>query len=226
MENVKNHFEEEAVEFDRIIKVIIPSYLEMIESLVSVLPFHESSPINVLDLGCGTGNVSKQIKNKFPNSKITCLDLAEKMIDMAKIKLSPYNDITYKTIDFRNFNFKQDFDVIISSLAIHHLTNQDKQKIYQKIYDSLHLGGVFYNADILLGSNEKLQDVYMDKWNKHMMKKISKGEIESKWLPKHKEEDIPAKITDHLEWMEKAGFKEIDVVWKYYYFGVYGGTKL
>ncbi len=225
LKNVKNHFEEEANEFDRIIKVIIPSYEQMIEVLIEAIPFPEAADIKVLDLGCGTGNISSKIKERFPNSKITCLDLAENMIEMAKIKLSKYDDIIYKNLDFRDFDFKGDFDVVVSSLAIHHLTNEDKESIYKNIYNSLVPGGVFYNADTVLGANDKLQEIYMEKWTNHMMKKISKGELEKKWLPKHKDEDIPAKLTEHIKWMNKAGFKGIDIVWKYYYFAVYGGTK-
>lgn len=225
MEKVKNHFEEEAAAFDEIIKMIIPHYEKMIQALVDAIPFDESANIKVLDLGCGTGNVSYNIKKRFPNSEIVCLDLAENMIELAKNKLSEYDDITYKIMDFRNINFKNEFNVVISSLAIHHLIDDEKKKIYKYIYDSLRSNGVFYNADIILGSNDELQNIYMEKWIQHMLKKISMGEMDSKWLPKHKDEDIPAKITDHIRWMDDLGFKGIDIVWKQYYFGVYGGTK-
>jgi tRNA (cmo5U34)-methyltransferase len=30
---------------------------------------------------------------------------------------------------------------------------------------------------------------------------------------------------DHLKWLKKVGFKDVDVIWKYYNFGVYGGIK-
>lgn len=38
MNIVKEHFEQEAVEFDRIILRLIPYYTEMVDALVSALP--------------------------------------------------------------------------------------------------------------------------------------------------------------------------------------------
>lgn len=50
-------------------------------------------------------------------------------------------------------------------------------------------------------------------------------EIEKIWIPKHKEEDFPVPLKSHIRWMKNVGFQDVDVVWKYYSFGVYGGLK-
>ncbi len=60
MENVKEHFEEEAKEFDKTILKLIPLYNEMIDSMVSVIPFESSDKFKLLDLGSGTGNIIKK----------------------------------------------------------------------------------------------------------------------------------------------------------------------
>lgn len=168
----------------------------------------------------------KKIKERFPNAKIICIDLAEKMIEMAKIKLAGYDDISYRVLDFRDFEFeKKKHDLVVSSLALHHLTDEAKKQFYKRIYNALSSGGVFYNADIVLGSSNKLQGVYMEKWINYMNKKISMKKIESKWLPKYDEEDIPAKLIDQMDWLRDIGFRDVDVIWKYYNFAVYGGSK-
>lgn len=48
MEKIKQHFEEEAKEFDVIIRCLIPFYEQMINALVLALPFHSSQPIRVI----------------------------------------------------------------------------------------------------------------------------------------------------------------------------------
>ena len=93
MDRVKKHFEEEAKEFDSIILKLIPYYPEMLDALISAIPFDATKPIKVIDLGCGTGTVSKLVKSVFPDAVITCLDVAENMIEMAKNKLSDWLDI-------------------------------------------------------------------------------------------------------------------------------------
>ena len=226
MENVKNHFEEEAKEFDSLILKLIPYYEEMITSLTLTIPFNTQETIKILDLGCGTGNVSKAVKEKFPQSKITCVDLAENMIYMARTKLSNYSDIEYKIGNFSKLDFDNDYHVIVSSLALHHLkTDEEKKRLYSKIYDALRDGGVFYNADTVLGSNTYLRKVNVEKWKNYMLKNLPMDEVEQKWLPTHYEEDFPASLMDQLDWLSQIGFKELDVVWKYYQGAVYGGIK-
>ncbi|HDL02191.1 MAG TPA: class I SAM-dependent methyltransferase [candidate division Zixibacteria bacterium] len=226
MEAVKKHFEDEAKEFDKIILQLIPYYSEMIDGMVSSIPFERSKIINVIDLGCGTGTVSKQIKDSFPFATITCLDLAENMIEMSKLKLADYSGIQYQVGDFRNYKFDDTYDVVVSSLALHHLvTDHDKIEFYQRIYDSLKSNGIFFNADVILGSSEQLQDTYMKKWKSFMKRHVSEEEIEDKWLPQYREEDCPAKLMDQISWLRDIGFTNIDVIWKYYNFAVYGGYR-
>ena len=225
-DKVKAHFEEESKEFDEVILKLIPHYKDMINTLTSSIPFEHDAPIKVLDLGCGTGTVTKTLKEQFKNAQVTCLDLAENMIEMAKIKLKDYKDIEYAIGDFYEYNFSENYDVIVSSLALHHLAaDEDKKEFYKKIYDALVHGGIFLNADAVLASNKQLQRIYTAKWKEFMNKSISMKEIEEKWVPAAETEDHPVKITDHLDWLREIGFKDVDVIWKYYHIAVYGGFK-
>jgi len=45
IETVKNHFEEEAEEFDKTILKLIPHYNEMIEALVMAIPFEKTKKL-------------------------------------------------------------------------------------------------------------------------------------------------------------------------------------
>ena len=223
---VKEHFEEEAAEFDEIILKLIPYYNEMVSALINSIPFNKKESFKVMDLGCGTGTITKLLKDKFPNAKVTCLDLAENMIQMAKLKLNKYDNINYLTGDFYHFNFNEKYDLIVSSLALHHLlTDDDKKNFYKKIYDSLNENGAFLNADDVLASNNHLQDLYIEKWKEYMNRNVSIEDIENKWIPASEAEDHPSKLVDQLDWLRKIGFKNVDVIWKYYKFAVYGGYK-
>ncbi|MFH1428761.1 MAG: methyltransferase domain-containing protein [Candidatus Margulisiibacteriota bacterium] len=226
MDIVKEHFEEEANEFDQIIVKLAPGYPEMVQALVSAIPHDPEAPIKVLDLGCGTGTIAKTVKERFPNAHITCLDLAENMIEIAKAKLSAYENTRYIVSDFANCNFNEQYNVIISSLALHHLkTDDEKIAMYSKIYNSLAPGGAFYNADIILGASDFLQALYLDKWKQSMRLSVSQEDIDNIWIPKYYTEDHPSKIYDHLKWMEAAGFSNIDVIIKHYIGAVYGGIR-
>lgn len=225
MKQVKSHFEEEAEIFDELIKTLIPYYEDMIESMILALPFHQKEKINVLDLGCGTGNISLKVKERFPNARITSVDMAKNMIKIAKQKLASYNDIEFIIADVRDLEFVDEFDAVVSSLALHHLHHPEKKPYYHRIKSFLKKGGVFYNTDNILGSSPHLNQLYMDKWIEFLLKSHTHEEIDSVWIPKHREEDFPAPLMDHIHLLEEVGFKEVDVIWKSYMFGVYGGKK-
>jgi tRNA (cmo5U34)-methyltransferase len=226
MDEVKNHFEDEAEEFDRIIVTLIPEYPRMVEALVAAIPFDHAAKIRIIDLGCGTGTVAACVLDSFPNAQVNCVDLAENMITMARVKLARYPLVRFVVSDFSSFDFDGKYDVVVSSLALHHLvTNEDKRNFYRRIYNTLASGGVFYNADVVLGSSDFLQETYMKQWHNFMSRNVSQDEIENKWIPQYHAEDRPAKLTDQLEWMQEIGFADVDVVWKYYNFAVYGGVR-
>ncbi len=223
---VKDHFETEAKEFDEIIIKLIPYYDQMISSLIDSIHFDKLSPIRIIDLGCGTGTISKRISEKFPNSKIMCLDISSNMIQIAKHKLSDHKDTEFLLGDFSKIDIIDKYDVVISSLALHHIdTDEDKKKFYTKIYKLLNDSGIFFNADVVLASTNYHQDMYMDRWIEYMKRQVPMEEILSNWIPTYKAEDKPAKLIDQLRWLDEVGYRNVDVIWKYYNFAVYGGMK-
>jgi tRNA (cmo5U34)-methyltransferase len=227
MDTVRKHFEEEAREFDRIIVTLIPYYLQMVESLVLAIPFESAASIKVLDLGCGTGTVASHVLDRFPNAEVACLDVAENMIAMAREKLAGHQKLTYIRGDFNAIESNETYDVVVSSLALHHLvTDIEKRQFYGQINRSLRSGGVFYNADLVLGTSSFLQQVYMHQWRAFMCRSVSPAEVENKWIRTNEAEDHPAKLTDQLAWLAQVGFADVDVLWKYFNFAVYGGRKL
>jgi tRNA (cmo5U34)-methyltransferase len=170
--------------------------------------------------------VAKSILRRFPNARVTCIDLAENMIASAQARLGVGPEMRYIASDFNSFEFNAEYDVAVSSLALHHLaTDGDKRQFYRRIYDGLHSGGVFYNADVVLGSSNSLQAVYMEQWRNFMRRHIPQQEIEEKWIPNYEDDDRPAKLMEQLAWLTEIGFSEVDVVWKYFNFAVYGGRK-
>lgn len=221
---IKAHFEKEAEQFDKFFFKVAPFYNEVIDALISAIPFKENKKLLVIDLGCGTGNITIALKKRYPDISVVCIDIAENMMKLAKAKLNKYPRIEYWVGDMRKFDYNGKYDAIISSLVMHHLEEDDKKKFYKRVFDSLSKGGVFYNADILLGANPYLSGLYIKKWKEFMRRYLSPVMI-AQTLKKHNREDRPVKLMTEIKLLEKAGFKDIDVIWKKYFFAVYGGKK-
>jgi tRNA (cmo5U34)-methyltransferase len=226
MDQVKQHFNQEAEKFDRIILQLIPYYQQMLNALILAIPFDKQCDLRVLDLGCGTGTVALNVLQTFPHAQVTCLDFSEQMIEMAKAKLKDFDHVHYLVQDFRDCNFSNPYHVVVSSLALHHLvTDEEKRVFYQKIHDGLLPGGCFYNADVVLASSDHLQRINLDRWQEYMLRQISADEVQRVWLQKYREEDRPSELIQQLSWLTAIGFQNVDVLWKYFNFAVYGGLK-
>jgi len=75
--------------------------------------------------------VYRAIKDNFPEVALTCLDIAEKMLEIAKNKIG--GEVKCIQADFNDFAFPQKYDLIVSSLALHHLeTDESKFGFYKK----------------------------------------------------------------------------------------------
>ncbi|HUJ31747.1 MAG TPA: methyltransferase domain-containing protein [Candidatus Acidoferrum sp.] len=226
LERVREHFEHEAREFDGLIVRLIPRYDEMIDAMIAAIPFSPDRAIRVLDLGCGTGTVALRVKQRFPHARITCLDLAENMLALARAKLAACDGMEFEQGDFLTHPLNGPYDAAVSSLALHHLeTDADKAAFYRRLYAALAPGAVFWTADAALGATPALNQMYMGKWKDHMRLTVPEREIEERWFTKHADEDHPAPLRDHFRWMEAAGFVAPEIVWRYFYCGVYGAHK-
>ncbi len=71
---------------------------------------------SILDIGCGTGNYTKLLKEKFPKAKIKAVDISAEMIEVAKGKLGG-KKIEFIVADAESFNLEEEFDLISSNAS-------------------------------------------------------------------------------------------------------------
>tara|TARA_R110000772_G_scaffold106338_3_gene208257 strand:+ start:141 stop:803 length:663 start_codon:yes stop_codon:yes gene_type:complete len=104
---------------------------------------------HVLDLGCGTGTLTKMIVATNKGVQITGLDADTFALEIAKSKLAKFCDqILLKQGYAQEMPFKNEgFDVVVSSLFFHHLTKQEKLETLHEAYRVLKPGGRIHIAD-------------------------------------------------------------------------------
>lgn len=100
----------------------------------------------VLDLGAGTGLELIPLFEKFPDVRVTAVDISESMLGVLKTR--PFADrVTCMTGDFFNTDFGNHYDAVISSAALHHFDPDNKRMLYRRIFDALVPGGIYLNSD-------------------------------------------------------------------------------
>lgn len=93
----------------------------------------------ILDLGCGTGSLSKYCI-QVGAASVVGLDISEKMISKA-IKENMDDKIEYICIAMEDLaESSEPFDVVVSSLALHYI--EDYESLIQKLNTVLKPGGV------------------------------------------------------------------------------------
>lgn len=220
---VHDHFEAEAFEYDSLIDRLIPQYSEQHEIMLAMIPFDEATELTALDLGCGTGVLSHMVLRSFPKARVTAVDLSDNMLEACRDKLSKYSDrLVTRLGNFAEDSVGEGYDIVISGLAIHHLSNPAKQTLYERIFDALNPGGVFLNREIVLGESDSLTEQYHALWRQYI---ALNGEDDEKWFANYKCEDIPASVSDQLTWLKEAGFVDVACHWRYLNFAVFGGRK-
>ena len=82
-------------------------------------------PINVIDIGCGPGNSTAVLKNRFPNAHIIGADFSPNMIEKAKADYPDLNFMRFDAVtDFEKLNEK--YDVVFSNACIQWVPNHKK----------------------------------------------------------------------------------------------------
>ncbi len=170
--NIQEAFNAAAVDYDNLRRILIPCFDDFYKTAVEIISGDvydglrlRTAPIKVLDLGAGTGLYSGMVQSVFPNAEFTLLDLAPEMLEKAKFRFRKMGKSPKILIgDYVETELGDSYDLIISALSIHHLSDVDKELLYQRIYDVLNPGGIFVNADQVLGKTSDLEKLYRQHW--------------------------------------------------------------
>ncbi|WP_238881494.1 methyltransferase domain-containing protein [Clostridium sp. YIM B02551] len=97
------------------------------------------NPKKIIDIGCGPGNSTKVLKERFPDSYILGIDSSTNMIEAAK---KDYPEIDFKICDASKglSNLGDDFDIVFSNACIQWIPNHNE--LLRSLFGLLKKGGV------------------------------------------------------------------------------------
>jgi len=223
MNDVKEQFSNVSKKYDSQREYLIPCFNDF---YTACLPLVKSltHAKTVLDIGAGTGLFTQFIYDIKPNLHFTLTDLSAQMLDVARERFEGASNFEYLETDFSKDSLPGKYDIIISGLAIHHLEDAAKAKLYKNIYLALNDGGLFINADQVAGKNVLFDSLYKYHWRET----VSNSGLDREALIQAFERtklDKLAPLESQLKWLEKAGFNEVDCIYKNMNFAVFGGFK-
>ena len=106
--NIARNFSRYAHLYDQYADVQMQAAAKLVESIKG------NNFCKILEIGCGTGNYTALLRNRFRSAKIKALDVSEKMISLARDKLKN-KDIEFIVADAEQINLNGDYDLITSN---------------------------------------------------------------------------------------------------------------
>ncbi len=115
---------------------------------------------SILDIACGTGDLSLEALRQIPSANITGVDLARPMLDIFEEKASKANKkIVIEEGDVEALRFADNsFDGITIGFGTRNFTNLEIA--FKEIYRVLKPGGIFINLELSKPRNFPMKQMY------------------------------------------------------------------
>lgn len=156
----------------------------------------------ILDLGTGDGRLLALLQADRPEMRGVGLDFSEVMLDAARRRFAGDERIELVKHDFAQpLPALGRFDVVVSSMAIHHLEHERKRSLYGEIFDLLEPGGVFANFEHVASATHRLHLAFFAAIDEPL-----------------EHEDPSDRLLDvetQLRWLREHGFDDVDCYWKW-----------
>lgn len=226
-------------------EIFVPGRTEQIASLLHLIPARIEETFTIVELAAGGGVLARAILEKFPCCHYVALDGSAVMRDRLSHTLSEFG----KRVEVRPFELEEQewrsalpmpLRCVLSSLAVHHLSDEGKRQLFQDMFTRLEPGGVVLLADIVKPATPRIANLYARQYDEivHAQSLAAYGDLrgyesfqELRWnyfsydYADPDSYDTPSLLSDQLLWFREAGFSMADCFWMQAGHAIYGGYK-
>jgi tRNA (cmo5U34)-methyltransferase len=222
---IKKQFEfdeEVASVFDDMLNRSVPFYRENLNLEINILKNFLNEKDKVVDLGSSTGTFLIELAKKS-NKKLnlTGIDNSAAMIKRAKNKAKAFGvDINFIKADFLDYDFSNS-KAIIANYTIQFVRPLKREKLIKKIFNSLTKNGIFLMSEKLITNHKELNKIMIDEYYE-FKKKMGYSEYEIAQKREALENVlIPYTMEENFEMLKAAGFREVEVIFRWNNFATF-----
>lgn len=157
----------------------VPGYEELQEETVRATEGLRAA--RILELGTGTGETARRVLARHPDAHLVGVDSSAPMLEEARRALP---DADLRVARLEDPLPEGPFDLVVSTLAVHHLDAAGKADLFRRVAAVLAPGGRFVLADVVVP--ERPEDAV---------------------IPCTPGFDLPDTVPDQLEWLRAAGLE-------------------
>lgn len=200
--------------------------------MAELLPFAGDEQFTFVDLGAGTGAAAQAVLIRYPGATAVLADYSPHMMAAGLQALAPFEGrYRYVELDLATGDWPEELaggvDAAISSLCVHHLTDERKQQLFTEVLEHLVLGGWYFNYDPVAADDPVVEATWQrveDQRNPGAAHKRAHRtpEEQQRW-ENHVRHISP--LARQLAYLRAAGFDGVDVYWKELDHVIYGGRR-
>lgn len=206
--------------FDDMINRSIPYYEQSlrlcVDFAINALARSGNAGI-VYDLGCSTGNFLLELSSRLQGDECSLvgIDSSAAMIDRARLKAKTYG----KKIDFICGDFSDikmaDATVIIANYTMQFIRPMNRSCLIEKIFGAIKEDGIFIMSEKMTSPDKVLDKEMIQRY--YLYKKeqgYSQNEITAK---REALENVlvPYSLQENIQMLKNAGFKNVEVLFKW-----------
>ena len=207
-------FDEIVQQYDVAILRCVPRYQEMLEQMLDYVWLPR--PQRILELGCGSGNLTQLIFSRYPESTVTAVDASSRMIEITRQRFSDRENLNLLQANFQTLQFEDSsFDLIVSSISIHHLTDTEKLNLFQGVQRWVAPEGVFTFCDQFAGETGELYSRHLDYWKKASLAMGATDQEWNDWMDHQEAHDYHSSLPTQMGLLKLSGFEMVDCTRRY-----------
>ena len=200
--------------------------------VAELLPFDGAEQFTFVDLGAGTGAAARAVLDYYPGARAVLADYSVQMMEHGRAELAAYGDrFTYVEFDLAEGGWPSGIpdavDAVITSLCVHHLSDERKRGLFGEILEHLVPGGWYLNYDPVTSEDPVVEEAWQRAGDRQDPEAAAKRAVRTPEEQFRHENHVRYMIPlpAQLDLLRDAGFEAIDVYWKQLDHVIYGGRR-
>ncbi len=221
---------------DEVFASVIPKFHEAHDIMVSLLDFPQTQKVRIADLGSGFGAFSNRIFNVLPSATLFAVDRSKDILERTRKRLP--NDVTDQYIPFlRDLNDKawmhelDSLDAVLSSFTLDFLTLDRHEELIHEAYHLLNPQGRWISCEFFRTEDNRINRVFHEIEIRYVQNEIKAGNVDKDQIDRMAKSNLLRQqhhvctVGEKMAWMKKAGYRQIEIPWKFLNLAVISGIK-
>jgi SAM-dependent methyltransferase len=188
----------------------IPHRAEGYDVLLELLP---ESDARVLDLGTGDGHTLGLLLASRRAARGVGVDFSVEMLARAREQFAGDSrvEIVGHDLDEPLPRTLGEFDLVVSSFAIHHCVPDRQRALYREVFAMLRPGGRFANLEHVASPTPEMHEAFLHAIGKTLAEDDPSNKLVA--------------VETQLGWLRDIGFADVDCYWKWRELALLSGVK-